>query len=43
MFPNAAVPNTALGLLNWGEFNTLVDQCMSNYDVPDKAKKVAAE
>ena len=28
---------------NWSEFNSLVDQCMGNYDVPDAAKKVAAE
>ena len=28
---------------DWSEFNTLVDKCMSNYDVPNAAKKVAAE
>src|SRR6476646_1861352 len=27
----------------WNEFNTLVDQCMANYDVPNAVKKVAAE
>jgi 4-hydroxyphenylacetate 3-monooxygenase len=28
---------------DWVEFNKLVDQCMSRYDVPNAAKKVAAE
>jgi 4-hydroxyphenylacetate 3-monooxygenase len=28
---------------DWNEFNALVDKCMSSYDVPNAAKKVAAE
>ena len=28
---------------DWAAFNTLVDQCMSRYDVPSAGKSAAAE